>query len=580
MTQTVNVPGVGQLNFPDGMSQQDMAAAIQRNFPQLHAAPAAPSGDDSSFLGNVAAGIGKGATDFAYGAKQRLDDAAAYLENHLGGQSVNAALGMQNASDIQKQDQALVDEKRKVDAPLMETAGGKIGNFVGGMVPGAATAFIPGAQTLAGSVITGGALGAAAPTTTGESVLKNAAGGAAGGALGYGVAKGISSILSPLSSANPELQLLRSEGVEPTIGQTLGGVANKVEQKLQSVPILGDGIVAARSRALNQFDNAAINRATAPIGVQIDGTGQQAVKQAGDALSAAYDSALSQVPHVTLDGQFAAELQQLHGMTQNLVPQLAQKFDRTLNDLVLDRVSPQGSMLGDTYKAVDSELGNIASRFSKSQVASEAEYGDAVGQLKNLLNQNMRRNNPAVAAQLDKVDEGWANLVRIEQAAKSAKNAQGVFTPAQLNMAVQSADDSVRGRAVARGTALMQDLSGAGQSILGGNVPDSGTAGRLALGGASLAAGFAQPAIPIGLGAGALAYSQPMQAILNHVISTRPQMVVPVANTISKYASAAGLLGSVAAVTQRQRSDQAIGDIGRATNVQDAISAAQRAVSP
>lgn len=36
MTQAVNVPGVGTLNFPDGMSQADMAAAIQKNFPQIH----------------------------------------------------------------------------------------------------------------------------------------------------------------------------------------------------------------------------------------------------------------------------------------------------------------------------------------------------------------------------------------------------------------------------------------------------------------------------------------------------------------------------------------------------------------
>lgn len=36
MTQTVSVPGVGDLDFPDDMSEQDMAAAIQKNFPQVH----------------------------------------------------------------------------------------------------------------------------------------------------------------------------------------------------------------------------------------------------------------------------------------------------------------------------------------------------------------------------------------------------------------------------------------------------------------------------------------------------------------------------------------------------------------
>src|SRR5579859_3403893 len=43
MPQLVNVPGVGPLSFPDGMSDADMAAAIQKNFPQIHQ-PQAPAG--------------------------------------------------------------------------------------------------------------------------------------------------------------------------------------------------------------------------------------------------------------------------------------------------------------------------------------------------------------------------------------------------------------------------------------------------------------------------------------------------------------------------------------------------------
>lgn len=63
MTQTVNVPGVGALQFPDGMSQSDMSAAIQKNYPQL-ATPTTQHPDDSGFLstikglGNEAARVG------------------------------------------------------------------------------------------------------------------------------------------------------------------------------------------------------------------------------------------------------------------------------------------------------------------------------------------------------------------------------------------------------------------------------------------------------------------------------------------------------------------------------------------
>lgn len=52
MGQSVNVPGVGLLQFPDGMSQDDMSAAIQRNYPQIHG-PASPHPDDSPFVKGI-----------------------------------------------------------------------------------------------------------------------------------------------------------------------------------------------------------------------------------------------------------------------------------------------------------------------------------------------------------------------------------------------------------------------------------------------------------------------------------------------------------------------------------------------
>lgn len=36
MTQTVTIKGIGDIDFPDGMSQADMTAAIQQHFPQIH----------------------------------------------------------------------------------------------------------------------------------------------------------------------------------------------------------------------------------------------------------------------------------------------------------------------------------------------------------------------------------------------------------------------------------------------------------------------------------------------------------------------------------------------------------------
>ena len=145
-----------------------------------------------STFDKLASGAGAAITDLGLGLKQRFDEGAAYLERNLGGQSINRALGMRNANDILADTTAAVAEKRAVDAPLVSSGAGRVGAFGGKVLAAVPAAFIPGGQTLAGSVLSGAALGAAEPTIEGESALKNAAVGAVGGAAGYGVGKGIS----------------------------------------------------------------------------------------------------------------------------------------------------------------------------------------------------------------------------------------------------------------------------------------------------------------------------------------------------------------------------------------------------
>jgi hypothetical protein len=301
------------------------------------------------------------------------------------------------------------------------------------------------------------------------------------------------------------------------------------------VPFLGDAITAARDRAKNQFNSAAINRGASQVGAQVDDIGFSGVKQAGDALSQYYDKALSQVKGVPLNDQaFLDTLVQLSSDAKSLVPDMTRKFDKTLDDIVLSRVPSNGVIPSQAYKAIDSDLGSMAATYRGSSNVYEQELGDKLLQLKDLLKQQMRNTNPDVAAMLDKADAGWANLVRVEAAAKAAKNNGGVFTPAQLNMGVQSADNSVRNRAVARGTALLQDLANAGQQVLGNKYPDSGTAGRLLLGGAGLGAGFYNPMIPVSLiGASAL-YTPAAQRALNLLATQRPEFAGLLANGIEK----------------------------------------------
>lgn len=410
----------------------------------------------------------------------------------------------------------------------------------------AAGARLPQAASLAGRMAVGAGFGAATgaaftPVTQGdfaEEKTKQALGGAVFGAATPVAATWMSRLISPEASKNKLYQLLRQEGVHPTVGQTLGGRWNALEEKMQSIPIMGDAIANARGRALEEFNNAAINRASGQVGVRTAGAGHEAVGKAGDSISQAYDDALSQVKHVQLDPQFSSDLTQLHGLAQNLVPAMRDKFNRTLNDVVMGRVSKQGSILGETYKSIDSDLGSLVSKYGKSSAASEQELGDALKQLQSLLRQQMVRSNPQAADALRSADAGWANLVRIEGAAKSAKNAEGVFTPAQLNGAIQAADSSTRKRAVSRGTALLQDLGNAGQTVLGNKVPNSFTADRALIAGGALTSYLLNPAIPGGLVGGAAMYSRPAQNMLASLLTARPQAAQPVANALDKYSAA------------------------------------------
>lgn len=427
---------------------------------------------------------------------------------------------------------------------------GNVANPVN-LAPGAAglKAVSPIARIAAGAA--GGAGSAAlAPVTDGDYTSEKAKqmgiGGVAGAVMAP-VAGAIARLVSPNASTNADVALLKAEGVQPTIGQTIGGAWNAAEEKAQSIPILGDMIARARGQAREQFNTAAINRATAPIGQKAQGAGQDAVAAAGDALSNAYDAALAKVQAVPLDQQFHSQMGQLTGMAQNMVPAMRDKFNNTVSDIVLGRVGPQGSMLGSTYKDVDSELGRIASRYGKSQMASEQEYGDAIAQVQNLLKQQMMRTNPQVANELAAADQGWANLVRVEGAAKAAKNSNGIFTPAQLNAAAAGADDSVRKRAVSRGSALMQDLGTAGQNVLGNKVPDSGTAGRVLMNLGAIGSAALHPAIPLGLAAGGAAYTGPIQSALRAAVSARPAIAQPAAKTIRDVAPLLGAPAGLAA---------------------------------
>lgn len=394
------------------------------------------------------------------------------------------------------------------------------------------------APVLANSMLSGGLTALANPVTEGDywtEKAKQGGMGLAGGALAQGVTSGLARMVSPNASLNPQLQLLRQEGVRPTIGQTLGGWANRLEEKMQSLPLVGDAIGAARQGAGQDLSRAAINRSLAPIGAELPAgvVGNDAILFARRSLGDAYDSLLPRMA-VQQDGQFVANVGSLRQMVNQgaISNGASRQFRNFMNNEVDPLFQGQASMTGETFKRLQSKITEQIKNTQASTNADERLLSTAYRELGDQLNQLSMRVNPQLTPELQAVNTGWANFKRVQKAASSVAAEDGVFSPAQLQNAVKAADRSKDKARFAEGNALMQDLSSAGKNLLSNKVPNSGTADRLLLSGGALGSGLYNPMIPLSLLAGAGAYTQPVQGLLRTVFSARPAMAEPIAGAV------------------------------------------------
>lgn len=137
-----------ELRQKQGPSQSVRAADLERD------RKAYDPTNDMSGVSRFVAGYGKAGVDLARGAGQMI--------------------GAVNREDVA--------ESRRIDAPLMNTKSGTMGNMAGSMVDLAPLAFIPGANTVGGGAAIGALSGLLQPSVSTEETAKNVGIGAAGSA--------------------------------------------------------------------------------------------------------------------------------------------------------------------------------------------------------------------------------------------------------------------------------------------------------------------------------------------------------------------------------------------------------------
>lgn len=115
------------------------------------------------------------------------------------GRGVGQLVGLVSQKDI--------DAARELDAPLMNTTAGSVGNFAGNVVTTLPTVAIPGANTLRGAALIGAAQGLIQPVASDESRVQNAlvggaagAGGVAAGRVIAGGAQGAKALVEPFTA--------------------------------------------------------------------------------------------------------------------------------------------------------------------------------------------------------------------------------------------------------------------------------------------------------------------------------------------------------------------------------------------
>lgn len=357
--------------------------------------------------------------------------------------------------------------------------------------------------------------------------------GAIAGGLAAPITAGLARIISPKTS--PDVKKLMGEGVTPTPGQVLGGAFKSTEEKLTSVPIVGDAIRMGQRRAIGDLNKAAINRSLFPLGKSLPKgvTGREAIEYAERTLGQSYDDVLTKIGAQRVDNQMVGELANLRAIIANQPKDFAARLDRIIDNEIFGRTQ-NGRLTGEAIKAAEGNLGSLARGLRGSADYDTRKLGEAVDETQRILRTWLERTAPKdVSDQLRKTNAGWANFKRVQRAASSVAADDGVFTAAQLNSAVKALDRSKDKGAFARGSAMMQDLSSAGKGTLAQSVPDSGTPGRImaaALAGGGL--GYLSPTALTLTGAAALPYTPFGQRAAAALLASRPQLAEPVSNAV------------------------------------------------
>jgi len=325
MPQIIEVPGMGRVEFPDGMGDAEIEKAIQRSMPQIDRQTAKPGNIGVFEAGKLAAG--KTTDNILDGLTQM----------YLGARGESSALNALKQTN---------EEKNASFKPVQDAH--PIATGIGSALPmmalpvGGASAF-----GMIGKSAIAGALPEATSYGTTEERIKRAAVGAAGGAVGAGIGLGIAKIMKPS-------------------GATVDGLS---KEALSAADRLGYKLTAGQrtqNPAMQNFENYLSKSPGSSGAMQARSTANQSALNAAGAKSMGQTSGdLSEGSFAAAKNAIGAEFQRLQSITS---PQLDTDFFSALAKIDADNAA-RGSFKS---KSIDSLIDKGLDLAAKNQLSGKA----------------------------------------------------------------------------------------------------------------------------------------------------------------------------------------------------------------
>lgn len=477
-----------EVTAPDDATEAQVLAYAQANYqqpqvtPQPRAAQAAPINptDGMSTFDRVAAGMGKSVVDSYRGLKQAGTSAIRHLADNPTGTADNAVTRWADESLARQQGE--IDEARRLDAPLMDTAGGTVGNLLGYgsqlLVPGgvamrgaqagnrlaglASRALMP--TTVAGNAAQGAALGAIQPVATGENRLANLAMGAGFGAGGAAVANRLSSLAQGAKTAvEPHVREVfdaaRSRGIDLMPAQISDSRPMRIAQSvLRSVPFTGaQGRYDRQVAAFNRELAAAVGEDAPILNSQVYAAAKQ--RQSGQFNELTGRNSLQVNPGLV------QRLTDIASESKMAGEQVSQQVQSAIDALYGQAVTGSGGVTipGAAYQAFDSQLGKI--------MAGGGSQAHFLGEVQSAVRRAMDGSiSPEDAAAWGQLRAEYGN--RKTLAPLVAKASDGPISPPQVLGAVTNSK-SAKERMASGARGELGELARIGQRMK--EPPSSGT---------------------------------------------------------------------------------------------------------